>query len=313
MKNFNIYILLIAFFFLSFKGTAQQDPAYTQYMYNMSIINPAYATGEDGLINFGGLYRSQWVGVEGAPETATFFAHTPLSQSVEVGLSVVHDEIGDVVNENNVYADFAYILPVSENSNLSLGLKAGFTFFDANLTGLDLGDESAGTDNAFDENINEAFPNVGIGAFLYGENYYIGLSAPNLLETKHLENQDETIALGAEEVHYFFTGGYVFDLNSEFKLKPAFMLRAIPNAPLSVDITANVLFSEKFEAGIGYRWGNSLTGLVNFKITPQLRIGYAYGYNYTSLGEFSSGTHEIMLLFDLNLITTKYDKSPRFF
>ncbi|HET8886485.1 MAG TPA: type IX secretion system membrane protein PorP/SprF [Salinimicrobium sp.] len=313
MKNIKNYIILTALVLLSAKGIAQQNPAFTQYMYNMSVINPGYATENLGVVNIGGLYRTQWVGIEGAPETATFFAHTPLSERVEMGISIVHDEIGNIVQENNIFADFAYVLPVSETTKISFGVKAGFTLFDANLTNLQVGSGDSSTDVAFNENINEAFPNVGVGAFLFGEKYYVGLSAPNLLNSKHLETEDGTVALGAEEIHFYFTGGYVFDLNEEFKLKPAFMLRGVPNSPLSVDITANVLFNDKFEAGIGYRLEDSFSGLVNFAVLPELRIGYAYDYNYAALGEYSSGSHEIMLLFDLNILSAKYDKSPRFF
>jgi len=102
---------------------AQQDPQFTHYMYNMNVINPAYATDNAGVVNLGGLYRTQWVGAVGAPKTATIFAHSPIAKRVEMGLSVVNDAIGDVVKENNIYADFAYVLPVSEKTKLSFGLK----------------------------------------------------------------------------------------------------------------------------------------------------------------------------------------------
>jgi type IX secretion system PorP/SprF family membrane protein len=110
-RTFLYYLLVSLTLMMSTDVLAQQDPQYTHYMYNMSVINPAYATDNPGVINLGGLYRAQWVGVEGAPTTGTFFAHTPLSKRVEVGLSFVNDQIGGVVNENNLYADFAYVEP----------------------------------------------------------------------------------------------------------------------------------------------------------------------------------------------------------
>src|SRR5680860_134017 len=117
MKNSIIkFLTVVSIALLSIEGNAQQDPMYTQYMYNMSVINPAYAIDDLGMLKVGGIYRNQWAGMEGAPETANFFAHTGLSERVEVGLSIVHDEIGDVVKENNIYADVAYVLPVSETS-----------------------------------------------------------------------------------------------------------------------------------------------------------------------------------------------------
>ncbi|HNU59774.1 MAG TPA: PorP/SprF family type IX secretion system membrane protein, partial [Aquaticitalea sp.] len=158
---------------------AQQDPQFTQYMYNMSVINPAYATGDEENINIGGMYRTQWVGAVGGPSTGSLFVHLPLNSRIETGLSVVHDQIGDVVNESNVYADFAYVLPMGETSKLSLGVKAGATFFSTNFNGFVYSDDLP--DPAFAENLSRTFPNIGVGAFYFGSNYYLGLSAPNLL------------------------------------------------------------------------------------------------------------------------------------
>ena len=225
MKNLNIYhkiAALLSIIVLSFQSNAQQDPQFTQYMYNMSVINPAYATANEGILNLGGHYRTQWVGLEGAPKTGSFFAHTPLNDKIEMGISFTNDNIGDVVNENNIFADFAYVLPVGIDSKLSLGLKAGFTFFDTTFDGFVLQSGGVNTDIAFNENISKAFPNLGIGAFFFTENYYLGLSAPNMLTTTHIETENGIKATGVQSVHYFFTGGYVFDINEKVKLKPAF-------------------------------------------------------------------------------------------
>ncbi|CAM4273211.1 PorP/SprF family type IX secretion system membrane protein [Gillisia limnaea] len=313
MKNTIIkYLIFTGIILFSLKGMAQQDPLFTQYMYNMSVINPAYATDNPGMLNLGGIYRSQWVGIDGAPSTASFFAHTPVSERIELGLSIVHDEIGDVIKENNITADFAYVLPLDDNNNkLSFGVKGGITTFDGDLSRLVTNQPN---DPAM-QNLSEVFPVFGVGAFLFGEKYYLGLSAPNLFTSKHLENEQGLRSLGEENIHYFLTGGYVFDLSEDFKLKPAFMARGVEGAPLSVDITANVLMFNKLEAGIGYRFGDSVTGLVNFAVTPGLRVGYAYDYTTSNLSSYNDGTHEILLLFDLDLfgLSKGYDKSPRFF
>ena len=318
MKHLNIYhkiAALLSIIVLSFQSNAQQDPQFTQYMYNMSVINPAYATANEGILNLGGHYRTQWVGLEGAPKTGSFFAHTPINDKIEMGISFTNDNIGDVVNENNIFADFAYVLPVGIDSKLSLGLKAGFTFFDATFDGFILQSGNQTTDVAFNENITKAFPNLGIGAFFFTENYYLGLSAPNMLTTTHIETENGIKATGVQSVHYFFTGGYVFDINEKVNLKPAFMTKAVSGAPLAVDLTANVLINEKLEAGLGYRLGDALSALVNFRISPELRIGYSYDYTTSNLGSFNSGSHEIFVLFDVDLFGFKkgYDRSPRFF
>ena len=312
MRNSFIKIFTVACIALfSIKGNAQQDPMYTQYMYNMSVINPAYAIDDLGILRVGGLYRNQWAGMEGAPETANFFAHTGLTDRLEAGISIVHDEIGDIVKENNLYADVAYVLPLSETSKLSFGVKAGVTFFDADLTRLQTNDPN---DPAM-QNLNEVFPNFGVGAYWFGENYYLGLSAPNVFTAKHLENETGLARLGEENIHYFLTGGYVFELSDNFKLKPAFMVRGVQGAPLSVDVTANVLMYNRFEVGAAYRFDETVSGLVNFRVTPELRIGYAYDYTTGNLSDFNDGTHEIMVLFDLDLLglSKGYNVSPRFF
>ena len=318
MKQLSIYnrtIALLGLLLISIASFAQQDPQFTQCMYNMSIINPAYATSELDILNVGVLYRTQWVGLEGAPRTASFFAHTPLSERIEVGLSFTNDNIGDVVNENNIFADFAYVIPVGLESKLSFGAKAGLSFYNANFNGFRLQSGDRSTDIAFNDNISQTFPNLGFGAFFFRNNFYLGLSAPNILSRKHLETENGISTTGAENVHYFFTGGYVFNINPNLKFKPAFMGKAVTGAPLSIDITANVLIHEKIEAGLAYRLGDAVSALVNFRVTPELRIGYAYDYTTSNLGDFNSGSHEIFILWDVDLLGLKggYDRSPRFF
>lgn len=317
MKKNRIYKHLIFVSILMFTSIfyAQQDPQFTQYMYNMSVINPAYATDEQDKINLGGLYRAQWVGSVGGPQTGTFFAHTPFSKKVEMGLSVVNDQIGDVVNETNLFVDFAYVVHFSK-SKLSFGVKGGLTFFDTDFNNFQLID--ANPDPAFAENISRIFPNIGTGIFYFSDNYYLGLSAPNLLQTNHLEETDGIYTTGSEEIHYFFTGGYVFDLNENLKFKPAFMAKTSSGTPLSIDVTANFLINDVVEIGAGYRIDDSFSGLVNFRVFKDLRIGYAYDHTVSNLGKFNSGSHEFILLFDIHKKKKKtkvygFDKSPRFF
>jgi type IX secretion system PorP/SprF family membrane protein len=315
MKKTHQNILIALGLLVGIYCTAQQYPQFTQYMYNHSIINPAYATASEGTINFGALYRTQWVGLEGAPKTGSFFAHTPINEKMEVGISFVNDNIGDVVTENNIFVDYAYILRLNETSKLSLGLKGGFTFFKTNFTDFSLQSGNASTDVAFNENISKTFPNVGLGTFYFTDTYYVGLSIPNLLTSKHIETENGIASTGVQDIHFFLTGGYVFDISQNLKFKPAFMTKAVKGAPLSIDLTANVLINNRIEAGLGYRIDDAVTGLVNFKVIPELRIGYAYDYTTTNLGDFNSGSHEIMILFDLDFLNIKkgFDRSPRFF
>lgn len=307
IKNLLFYVILLAFMR---QANAQQDALYTQYMYNMSVVNPAYATAEEDVLNFGLLYRSQWVGLVGAPTTGTFFAHSKITDRLEGGVSVVHDQIGDVVKDTNIFFDVAYVIPVSPKAKLSFGVKAGLSFFSTDFNGFVYSDPLP--DPAFAENLNQIFPNIGTGIYYFTDRFYFGVSAPNLLQSKHLEDDSGIVTEGVEAVHYFLTSGYVFDINESVKLKPAFMARAVNGAPLNLDVTANVLLYDKIEFGVAYRLDDSFSGLFNFKITENLRFGYAYDHTLSNLGRFNSGTHEVMLLFNLSR-TKGYDKSPRFF
>ncbi|PVX47748.1 type IX secretion system PorP/SprF family membrane protein [Flavobacterium sp. 103] len=308
-------IILFVFFFLSIlKATAQQDPHFTQYMNNMSVVNPAYATATPAILNLGSLYRYQWAGIEGAPKTLTLFAHTPINEKIEGGFSLVSDNIGDgAKKETNFFADFAYVLQLNEKQKLSFGVKAGFSSISTNFNGFQLNSGDISTDKAFAENINETVPNIGVGAFYFTDNYYVGLSAPNLLSAEHIKSRPDINSFGPREIHTYLTGGYVFDINEAFKFKPAFMAIFVKGAPVSVDLTANVLYNEKFELGAAYRFGDSASLLMNINVNPNLRVGYSYDYVTSNLSQFSSGSHEIVLLYNLDLLGKGYDKSPRFF
>lgn len=311
INKITTYSITIITLLLGLYSHAQQDPQYTQYMYNMSVLNPAYATDDDSVMNLGLLYRTQWARSIGGPTTGTLFAHSVITDRLEGGISFVHDEIGDVVKQTNAYADIAYVLPVGETNKLSFGVKAGATFFSTNFDGFVYSDPLP--DSAFEENINQTYPNIGAGLFFFSEHYYLGLSTPNLLETKYLQEDSGVVTQGVDKVHFFFTGGYVLDIGENYKFKPAFMTKYVKGAQLSVDLTANVLIYDKVEFGLGYRFEDSINGMMNFKMSNVMRIGYAYDHTLSNLGRFNSGSHELFLLFNIGKLGKGYDKSPRFF
>lgn len=309
----NIYFTLAFALLFMMGATAQQDPHYTQYMYNMSVVNPAY-TGSKENVSLGALYRKQWVNIDGAPETATFFIHSPIGNNVGLGLSVISDKIGPV-EENNVYADFSYTLNLGGEHRLAFGLKAGATFQNIGLFS-DIGNGfvvDAG-DEAFSQNTSNTYLNIGSGFFYYTNKYYVAFSVPNMLKSTHLNvtNSGQEYQFGSEALHYFLTGGYVFDLSEHTKFKPSFMLKSAIEAPSSLDLSANVLLYDRFEIGATYRTDDAFGGMVNFAITQDLRIGYAYDSVTSDLNPKTSASHEIMVLFDLNF-PKKVSISPRFF
>lgn len=298
-----LYIIIVLLIATQMHG--QQDPQYTQYMYNMNIMNPAYAGSKENL-SFGLLYRTQWSGIDGAPKTATFFGHLPVGEKTGLGLSIISDEHGPV-KETNAYADFSYTLKLGGEHRLAFGLKAGATFHDIGLAGIDVVDPS---DPFFAQNINSTTPNIGAGFFYYTDDYYLAGSVPNMLNSVHLDARGNKI--GSEATHYFLTGGYVFELSPNAKLKPSFLVKSSFDAPTSFDVNANMLLYDKFEIGASYRLDDSFSGLINFAITPTVRIGYAYDSITSDIKRYAPASHEFMLLFDLNF-PKNVSRSPRYF
>jgi type IX secretion system PorP/SprF family membrane protein len=284
-------------------------------MSNMSVINPAYATATSDILNLGSLYRYQWAGIKGAPKTMTLFGHMAINDKIETGISLVSDDIGDgAKKETNVFADFAYVLQLNETHKISFGVKAGISNISTNFNGFKLNSGDVDTDLAFADNVNETMPNIGVGAYYFSDNYYVGASVPKLLSAEHPGSSGSQInSFGTHRIHGYLTGGYVFDINESFKLKPAAMAIFVEGAPVSVDLTMNVLYEEKFELGVAYRINDAVSILMNVNVTPNLKVGYSYDYTTSNLSQFNSGSHEIVLLYNLNLLGKGYDKSPRFF
>lgn len=291
---------------------SQQDSQFTQYMYNTININPAYA-GSRGVLSLFGLHRTQWVGLDGAPVTNTASVNTPINgTNLGLGISVINDRIGPS-NESNIAVDFSYSIPVSENYKLSFGLKGSANLLDVDFSKLNQYDKN---DYVFDTNIDNKFsPNIGVGLYLHSDNSYVGLSAPNLLETKHFDRYANTGAnshVAKENIHYYLIAGHVFDFSPTVKFKPALLTKCVLGAPLQVDLSGNFLINEKFVAGVAYRWSAAISAMVGFQATDSWFIGYGYDLETTRLENYNSGSHEIFLRYEL---FNKYNRiiSPRFF
>ncbi|MFC4690449.1 type IX secretion system membrane protein PorP/SprF [Dokdonia genika] len=292
--------------------SAQQDPQYTQYMYNTVAINPAYA-GNRGVTSIVGLHRSQWVGLDGAPRTQSLSIHSPIGEGkVGLGLSIVNDALGPS-QETYVGADFSYTINTSENGKLSFGLKAGGHILDVDFTKLTLFDV---TDPRFSQNIdNKLSPIIGAGLYYHTENFYAGVSVPNLIETEHFDlSNNSSSVIARERIHYYGIMGYTFDISDQLKLKPSTLVKMVAGAPLQVDLTANFLVMEKLHLGAAYRWSAALSGLVGFQVSDSMLIGLAYDRESTDLGDtfYNDGSFEVFLRFEL---FNEYDRmlTPRFF
>ncbi|MBA5793276.1 type IX secretion system membrane protein PorP/SprF [Flavobacterium sp. xlx-214] len=288
---------------------AQQDPQYTNYMYNTVNINPAYA-GSRGALSIFGLHRTQWVGLEGAPTTNSFSVNTPIQDSkLGVGLSFVNDKLG-VINENTISLDVSYTIDLNQrDSKLSFGVKGSLNMLNVAYSRL----------NKFNPNdpmilhdiSDEASPNIGAGIYWHNEKSYVGLSVPNFLENKRFENGTLYSAMNQRQ-HFYLMGGHVFEINPTLKFKPAFLLKAVSGAPLQADVTANFLIHDKLTLGAAYRWDAAWSALAGFQVTDGLMLGYSYDSETTKLGRYNNGSHELFVRFEL---FNKYRRvnSPRFY
>lgn len=308
MKKQLIFFLLL----LSVVSNAQQDSQFTQYMYNTINVNPAYAGSREAMSIFA-LHRTQWVGLDGAPVTNTLSLHTPINETnVGIGISIINDKIGPS-DESSIAVDFSYSIKTSEKYKLSFGIKGSANLLNVNFNKLNQYDQN---DYSFENNIDNKFsPNIGVGLYYHSDDTYIGISAPNLLETKHFDKYAGTGAISHianESIHYFLTAGHVFDLTYNVKFKPALLTKVVQGAPLQVDFSGNFMFNEKFTVGLAYRWSAALSALVGFQASDSWFIGYGYDLETTRLSNYNSGSHEIFLRYEL---FNKYNKmiSPRFF
>jgi type IX secretion system PorP/SprF family membrane protein len=289
--------------------TAQQDPQYTQYMYNTISVNPGYA-GSRGALTIGGLHRSQWVGIEGAPMTQTLFIHSPVfNEKVGLGFSAVNDKIGPI-NQTFLYGDLAYHFKLTQNLKLGLGLKAGVNMFQPKIASLET---AQANDPSF---VNTTMrrtvaPNVGGGLYLHNDKFYFGISSPKMLQNK-LRTGDSSQANILEKRHMFVIAGMIIKASETVKIKPTLLVKATQGAPVSIDGTVEALFNDKWSVGLAHRWKESVSGLFGINITQGFKAGFAYDFTLTKLQKYNSGSFEIMLMYDFFRTRDKL-KSPRYF
>lgn len=321
MRNTYLVILVLIVLGLNVDtANAQQDPQYTQYMYNTQVVNPAYAGSRDAL-SFGLLGRTQWVNFDGAPKTGTFTINSPIGslENMGLGLSIVHDELGPAV-ESNINIDYSYSISTSDEAELSFGLKAGIDILDVDFSKLNIADQG----DVFENNIdNKLQPQIGAGVYYNTNKFYAGLSVPNFLNTTHFDesqidnlvNDPSSISgqtTAAERLHYFLIAGYVFDINENLKFKPATLVKAVSGAPLEWDASANFLINDKFTIGAAYRWSAALSMMAGFQVNESIFIGIGYDYQTTDIETYSDGSYEVFLRFDV-FKTPERVLTPRFF
>jgi type IX secretion system PorP/SprF family membrane protein len=289
---------------------AQQEAMYTQYMFNMLAINPAYA-GSRNVASVTALYRDQWVGMEGAPRTGTLTLDAPLDDKhLGLGIQVYNDRIG-ITNTTGGYFSYAYRIRFDQGT-LAFGLQGGLSQYRADFTSVALNTGSP-VDVAFSQNINKMLLNFGTGIYYSTDRFYLGLSSPQLLNNKLSDlTVQEDNSFAGQHLHVFLATGYVFPVNEDLNFKPSVLLKGVRGAPLEADLNATLWIRDVIAIGAQYRTEASIAGLIELQVSPQFKIGYAYDSSTTKLVQYNSGSHEIMLRYEFGFPKGKI-LSPRYF
>jgi type IX secretion system PorP/SprF family membrane protein len=294
MKNLKIQLTTIVFLILGLNGFAQQDPMYTQYSSNPLLVNPAFA----GSMDFGhmaGIFRKQWVGINGSPTTSSISYNAPIKKyNFGVGASLMYDALGPTT-QTGLFLDYSYHIRFDQKGTLSLGLKGGFSYYYINYRGLTYNDPD--DDINLLENQSLFLPNFGLGAYYYTDKSYIGLSVPKLIRNSLNKNENTLEHLNREEWHVFLMAGHIFRLSDNINFKPSFITRYAVGSPLSVELNGTIMLYDKVWLGLMYRVGDTMGGLVRWQINDKLNIGYSYDLSNSALKVFNRGTHEITIGF----------------
>lgn len=309
MKRISILFL---FLILTVRVFAQQDPMYSQYVFNGLLINPAYA-GTREVLTATALYRNQWINIPGAPKTGMFSMDSPVrNQKVGLGLNVVMDKIG-ITNHTGIAGIYSYKLYFNQGV-LSFGIQGGVGFYNSNNSEVKYSRSSA-IDPDFATDYHKVLPNFSFGIYYHNDRFFAGLSVMDILG-KSIENQlyrnlSNDLTLNVVS-HYFLNSGYLFDLKPDIKFQSSVLLKYVGGAPVEGDINAVFSFYNLLCLGVCYRSYASLDFLTQIKINNQLSLGYSYEYSTNELSNFTSGSHEIVLRYQFDFSQGKI-VTPRFF
>jgi type IX secretion system PorP/SprF family membrane protein len=303
-------VIIVIFSTVTYSAYGQQDPQYSQYMFNTLAVNPAYAGSRD-VVSVTSLFRKQWVNTPGSPATGTFSVDAPFKKErIGIGLVAFNDRIG-VTSTSGVYGSYAFRIRLKKGT-LALGLQAGFSQFKADYTSVVL-DQNNQYDGAFASNVNKFMPNFGGGVYYKTDKFYVGLSLPRFLDNGMFKKTDAVIIQSYQSRQVFLMGGFVIALSQDVKLKPSTLIKYVQGAPLQMDINTNVWLYDIVAVGLSYRAGaGTLVSMIEIQATKQIRIGYAYDAGFGKIRSIGQSSHEIMARYEFGYVKAKI-LSPRYF
>ena len=309
-KHIKVLMLLAVMLFAYQKSIAQTEPMYSQYMFNMLGVNPAYA-GSREASSFNFFQRSQWIGLQGAPQTTSFsFDQSILNKRAGWGIQFYDDKIG-VEKADGINIMGSTKIQVSENGILSGGLSFGLMNYRIDL--MNVTGRFTPNDPSFYSNLNKWTPSLGLGIYYNTDDFYAGVSIPNILKSRLTALT--LIKSGLQKVnqkHIFLTTGFVIPINEDLKLKPSTMIKIVEGAPIEADFNTNIWLRDIIGLGVSYRTGDAVIGMAEIQANQNLRFGYAYDMTISPLKFYNNGSHEIMIRYEIGNFKTKI-KSTRYF
>jgi type IX secretion system PorP/SprF family membrane protein len=306
MKRIYIFILLL----FNLSAFSQQDPLFTQYMFNKLLVNPAYA-GSREMLTFDILDREQWVGIDGAPRTMTISAHTTVwNRKVGLGGYIYRDQLGPVVTEG-LMLNYAYRL-IFDKSFFSFGLQGGFKYanFKWDMLRLKYPD-----DYFFNtQDTKKLVPDFNLGFYYESARFFAGLSTKQLLQNEYGESTADNGKTSFSRLmrHFYLMTGAAFPVSDKIVFRPSLLAKYVKNTPMQVDVNASLLFNDFFWIGVSFRTQKALAFITEFSITPKIRLGYSFDIYLNELQPFNYGSHEIRLSFDVIGSGHKMN-TPRYF
>lgn len=300
------HILAILLILSCLGSKAQLFPVYSQYLVNGLAINPAYAGSRD-VLSASLLYRNQWVGFEGAPETMTFGIHFPFpNKALAAGLLIQNERIG-ISSNVSYYGNYAYRIRTKKGF-LSFGLKAGFESSKENTSKVII--ENSG-DEVFEPK-SEGFilPNFGAGVYYYNTKYFLGASLPEILSFREKGGGFE-VYNNPKNYNFLFLSGMLINVSNQLSVKPSTLLRYHYSSRAQIDLNCNFILLKDgiLWLGASYRSAEALVGIMELQLNPQFRFGYSY--DYSTHGTLHNGSHEIVLRYEFRYIVKAIN--PKYF
>lgn len=306
-RHYLIYVLPLLLFCK--KGNAQSELHYGMYMMHQPFFNPA-ATASYNQLTAAVLYKNQWTGYDGAPKIGALNILKPFKSST-IGLTITNDQVG-IDNNTQISGEYAYKLKLRGYSRLAFGLSASLNLLQSDLGAVDILDAS---DPAYSAG-NTGFvaqPNFKFGTYYFNNKFYAGLAIPNILENKlAIESGEGSTGFDFNTIHYYIHSGYRFELNPKSDFNVSTLLKQVSGASLQYDLNLQYEYMRKVGIGVSYRSSKELLGIVSYQLIPELKLAYAYEFNMGDIGKYSTGSHEIMLIYQFSPPKESIISIPRF-